>query len=174
MNVLSIDPSSSTTGIAFFQNNELHFCQRVSAKGTSILERMLLILPQVKYYIELYKPEKIAIETPYLGLSKSTSMKMGEIFGMFQSMFLFECGYRPCDILEIHPMTAKKAITVGSFANRSDGKLKTLQIIKELYPDIEIADDNVADAIAVGLAGINMLKEQYEQNRNLQNKKQSN
>ncbi len=158
MKLLSIDPSSTAPGFALFKNEEPQWSLTYELKSKEFLERIEQLILLLISIISEYKPDFIAIESPYLGISRSTSMKMGEIFGVVIAVCIME-GYNRQTIIEIHPMTAKKAAGVASFKNRAEGKEDVIQSMKKMFPDINIVDDNSADALAVGLAGIQKIKE---------------
>lgn len=162
MKVLSFDPSSSVPGIAYFVEDKPQECFSYKLKGDNLLDRMDGLLPLIDVLIHKFEPDYIAVETPYLGISRSTSMKMGQIFGIFCAIFLLN-GYTSNTIIEIHPMTAKKAAGVGHFKDREEGKETVMQKMREKYPTLMIKDDNEADAVAIGLAAI---KEIYERQPN--------
>lgn len=159
--VLSIDPSSSAAGFALFNGETPKWSQTIKPKGAKLLDRMSELIIEIGGLIDSHKPDYIAIETPYLGISKSTSMKMGQIFGMICSILVLR-GYSSKTIIEVHPMEAKKAAGTAHFKNRSEGKILVLDAMRKKYPNIEIIDNNASDALAVGLAGIAKLKEQDE------------
>jgi Holliday junction resolvasome RuvABC endonuclease subunit len=163
MKILSIDPSSSAAGFALFVDEKPVWCKTILLKGDHILERLAHLIPQLEEMLS-DDLDYIAIETPYLGISKSTSMKMGQIFGVFCAVFLMN-GYSSKDIIEIHPMTAKKAAGVGHFDNRQEGKETVKQKMQEMFPKLKIDDDNSSDAVAIGLAAINFIKENYGRER---------
>lgn len=156
--VLAIDPSSSAAGFALFIDEAPEWSITVKPKGAKLLDRMSELIKQIGDLLDDHKPDYIAIETPYLGISKSTSMKMGQIFGMICAIVVLK-GYDSKTIIEIHPMSAKKAAGIPHFKNRSDGKIRVLESMRGKYPKVEIIDDNSADALAVGLAGIEKIKE---------------
>lgn len=154
---LSIDPSSSAAGFALFVNDTPIWCTTIKPKGDNLIDRMAQLLVETGELLDNNKPDYIAIETPYLGLSRSTSMKMGQIFGMFCACIVMH-GYTSSQILQIHPMTAKKAAGVTGKINRDSGKTLVLNAMKEKFPQLQITDDNSSDALAIGLAGIEMLQ----------------
>lgn len=156
MKILSIDPSSSAAGFAYFKDNKPLWCKTIHLKGENILDRLAKLIPQVEDMLGLF-PDYIAIETPYLGISKSTSMKMGQIFGVFCAILLHN-GYASKDIIEIHPMTMKKAAGIGHFNNREESKETVKQKMEQMFPQLTIEDDNSSDALAIGLAALNTLK----------------
>lgn len=157
MKILSVDPSSSAAGFALFEDSKPLWCKTIHLKGENILDRLALLIPQVEEILVEYKPENIAIETPYLGISKSISMKMGEIFGVFCAIFLMN-GYNNNDIIEIHPMTMKKVAGVGHFNNRQESKDTVKQKMEQKFPQLKIEDDNSSDALAIGLAALDVLR----------------
>jgi Holliday junction resolvasome RuvABC endonuclease subunit len=159
MKILSVDPSSSAAGFACFKDDKPLWCKTIHLKGEHLLDRMAVLLPQVDDMID-EDIDYIAIETPYLGISRSTSMKMGQIFGLFCGVFLNN-GYNSTDIIEIHPMTAKKAAGIEHFKNREEGKDTVMKKMQEKFPDLNIEDDNQSDALAIGLAAIEYLKENH-------------
>lgn len=162
MNLLSIDPSSSAPGYAFFEESSPIWCVTNISKYENIIDRMREVLAHFVAILDFRKPDYIAIETPYIGISKSTSMKMGQIFGMYYATFLWK-GYSNSQIIEIHPMTAKKAAGLQHFKNREEAKQTIYKRIKELYPNLDVKDDNSSDAVAVGLAALDVIKERkYE------------
>lgn len=159
MKIFCVDPSSSAAGFACFKDDKPLWTKTIHLKGEKILDRLAILIPQVEDMLE-DDIDYIAIETPYMGISRSTSMKMGQIFGVFCAIFLSN-GYSSKDIIEIHPMTAKKAAGLDHFKNREEGKEGVKQKMERLFPKLEIEDDNASDALAIGLAAINHIKENY-------------
>ena len=159
MNIISIDPSSTAAGFAYFKDDELKFVEVLKQKGSHLVDRMQKMNEYLISVLKKEKPKYIAIETPYLGMNRAVSMKMGQIFGMFIAACT-SLGYSSEYIIEIHPMTAKKAAGLERKAKRAEAKEIVLNNLKEKFPKIEICDDNAADAIAVGLAAINRLREE--------------
>lgn len=157
--VLSIDPSSSAAGFALFFDDAPQWSVTIKPKGAKLVDRMSELILKVGGLIDSHKPDYIAIETPYLGISKSTSMKMGQIFGMICAILVLK-GFTSNNIIEIHPMVAKKAAGTASFHNRSEGKILVLDAMRNKYPTLEIVDDNSGDALAIGLAAVQIIKEQ--------------
>ncbi len=151
--MLAIDPSSSAAGFALFVNNDPIWCQTIKPKGETLIDRMGQLLQKIGELLDDNKPDFIAIETPYLGLSKSTSMKMGQIFGMICAVCVLR-GYSSANIIEIHPMTAKKAAGLDHLHHRDTGKNLVLAAMQEKFSNLDIQDDNSSDALAVGLAAI--------------------
>ena len=159
--MLCIDPSSSAPGFAYFINEKPVQCETVVIKGKDFFGRMKIALIDLKDRLDTFLPDYIAIETPYLGISKATSMKMGQIYGMFCAEWLMNNG-DPQNIIEIHPMTAKMAAGASHFKNREEGKKTVFDTINERYPYLTPVDDNSTDAVAVGLAALIAIKEKYE------------
>lgn len=163
--VLAIDPSSSIAGFALFYDDVPQWCVSIKPKGATLVDRMSELLVYIGGLLEDHKPDYIAIETPYLGISKSTSMKMGQIFGMICAILVLN-KFSSQNIIEIHPMTAKKAAGVLKFKNRAEGKATVLSAMHKSFPNLVIIDDNSSDALAIGLAGINTIKEHNERKSN--------
>jgi Holliday junction resolvasome RuvABC endonuclease subunit len=160
MKVFSIDPSSTTPGFACFDNDVPLWCKTLHIKGDNILDRLASLIPAVQFMLDDEQYDYVCIETPYLGISRSTSMKMGQIFGVFCAVLLMN-DYNSTSIIEVHPMTAKKAAGIGHFDNREIGKATVKQKMHEKFPDLNIEDDNSSDALAIGLAAIIQIKETY-------------
>lgn len=164
MRVLGIDPSSSAPGLALFENGEPIWCKTYHLKGKSIITRVGNFLPLFLNKVLDKNIDYVAIETPYLGVSKSTSMKMGTIYGMFVGA-LFTLGFVPDEnLFEIHPMTAKAAVGASSFKNRDEGKTTVYQVMTEKYPRLEIEDDNSSDALAIAIAAIKEINDRTDTN----------
>lgn len=154
--VLSIDPSSSAAGFAFFIGQIPQWCKTIKPKGGTLIDRMSNLLREAEELIDENKPDYIAIETPYLGFSKSTSLKMGQIFGMFCALCVLK-NYTSQTILEIHAMSAKKAVGAGHVTSRELTKEAVLSATKKLFPFLQIEDDNSSDALAIGIAAIDVI-----------------
>ncbi len=158
MNLIAIDPSSTMIGFAYFENNNLIWAKTIQQKEDNLIDRMKIISKKLVKILNKTNPDYIAIETPYLGVNRAVSMKMGQIFGMLIATCTYK-KYFSKDIIEVHPLTAKKAAGLVTKVKRAEGKTIVLAKLKELFPKIKIIDDNAADAVAVGLAAINKLKE---------------
>lgn len=165
MKLISIDPSSSAAGFAYFANNRLMWAKTIVCKKDNLIDRMIELSFELQRLLNKHKPDYIAIETPYLGLNRAVSMKMGQIYGMFISACVLNTKgtmFVSKDIISIHPMTAKRAAGLITKVKRAEGKKIVLARLNDKFPKIEIADDNSADAIAVGLAAIEQLKKEQK------------
>jgi Holliday junction resolvasome RuvABC endonuclease subunit len=159
--ILAIDPSSSAAGFAFFIGATPQWCKTIKPKGATLLDRMTNLLYEAGGLIDENKPDYIAIELPYLGFSKSTSLKMGQIFGMICALCVLK-SYTSQTILEVHAMSAKKAVGAGNVTSRETSKIAVFDSVKKLFPFLEIEDDNASDALAIGVAALGMLPLQME------------
>lgn len=158
MNLISIDPSSTAAGFAYFKDGELIWAKTIIQKEDNLIDRMKIISKKLRKFIREIRPDYIAIETPYLGMNRAVSMKMGQIFGMLIATCTSR-RYKAEHIIEIHPLTAKKAAGLVAKVKRDEGKRIVLENLNKKFPNVVIKDDNAADAVAVGLAAIDKLKE---------------
>lgn len=165
MRIIAIDPSSTSVGFAVFDDNFPVHCFSYKPKGKTLVERMVFVMSYVEGLIDTFEPDILAIETPYLGRNRSTAMKMGMIFGMICGA-IAKKGYPEEQVIQIHPMTAKKAAGQIKVRKRGESKQIVMDAMKKEFPHLSIDNDDASDALAVGLAATEKIKERDEREPN--------
>lgn len=89
--------------------------------------------------LDKYKPDLCGYEMPHFRGGFATELCVG-----FATRIQEECAVRDVDCTNIHSATLKKHIT----GNGKAGKEDVIVAVKKKYPDVNIVDDNHADALA--------------------------
>ncbi len=144
--VLGIDPSLNCTGWAVFVNGKLKRTGNLPL--TKLKNRQLkhqAILAEVLRLIEKYKPETIGIEEERVFRSTSATV-IAEVIGIMKGVIYMENTKRevPLRIIDVNVMSGRKMFGVST---RDPDEI--VGIVRKAFPDVEIIDDNAADAVVV-------------------------
>lgn len=156
--IISIDPSLSNTGIAILDNGILQNCYNIKTKKPKFdyLDiRFQLIAEAFSKILTITNPEVLVIESQYLGCNVHTMAKVIEVKGILKGIYAAYCLQKNlnCQMLDIHPLTAKTAIGVSKKLKREESKLAVREAVCRMFPSFNTFDENVIDAIAIGVAG---------------------
>lgn len=144
MRILSIDSGIEKTGIALFENRNLVFSALIKTKKTSSPEsRLKDIYNNLKKIIEKYNPDKIIIEKLFFFKNHKTAISVSQA----QGVILLLASQKNIKIHFITPLQIKQALTGFGRADK-----KSIQKILKLEFGISINQDDIADAVACGLA----------------------
>lgn len=159
MKLLALDQGSDVTGAAYFDAGRLLSLDRFKATGPDWLAHMEAIASQLRQAARgrSWKPDVVAIEDVMLGMNANSLAVMGETRGYLKhEARTIWPGVR---ILDIHPSTS--AAIGGGGRYSEDRKAATVQFALDLMarhgiekPAGLLFDENVADAISVGVAAI--------------------
>jgi len=152
-NLISMDTSSNSTGVAIFIDGKLsrHFLIDLkSIKNTE--ERITEMIKQIYRVIEDENPDIVTTEltvvTRNAQAQRNLTMILGAIYGKCIEKNIWYHSYRPTEWRSLID-TDKKP----KGRKREDYKEWSINIVKEKY-DIE-ANDDVCDAILIGRAYVN-------------------
>lgn len=158
MKIMGIDASSKCTGISFFANNKLKTYKKIDLKKIKNTdERLRLMLLGVIEIIKSNKPEVIYFEDVWMGNNPSTSQLLAQLLGGIWGY----CIMHNIRFERIKPSAWRKTLGFkGGRLKREELKLLSIDYVKKEF-NIE-ADDDEADAICIGNAGILLEYERTE------------
>ncbi len=153
MITISIDPGYERIGIAILKKEkgskeELLFseCFKTSP-SMKLYERIFLVGKEVARIIEIYKPERFAIESVFHTNNTKTVLGVSEARGVL----LFVASTYNLTISEYTPPQIKNAVTGYGKATKDQVYLMVKKLI-ELPPHVK--QDDEIDAIAIGLTDL--------------------
>ncbi len=152
MKIIGIDPGYDRLGIAVIEKLPkqkeciLYSDCFTTSQKDPIYDRFLALGKEVGRILDLYKPDRLTIETLFITKNQKTAMRVSEARGII----IYEATLRGIPISEYGPMEIKMAIT-------GDGKSDKTSIFKMLKMLIQLPNkkslDDEYDAIAVALTG---------------------
>ena len=175
--ILSIDPGTYHTGIAIMDLDYLgkiniRFVETIDSEHLSLtmgdvihihgdrFARILAITRQITHLMELYKPNVIVSESPYMGRFPTAYGALMEVLAMIR-LTIYQCN-PSMEFLTIEPSVVKQAFNVkGTSGNKQlmyEGLLK-LNLDFDTYLHWQNFDEHSIDAIAVGYAHCKRLNE---------------
>ena len=150
MKIIAIDPGYEKVGVAVLEKRDdkreevlYSDCLRTSPKMRHS-ERVSSIGGEIKKIIDIYKPEKMAIESLFFSTNQKTVMLVSEARGAI----IYEGSKNGLEIIEFTPLQVKIAVTGYG---RSEKKQVISMVEKLVSINKKIKHDDEYDAIAVGL-----------------------
>jgi Holliday junction resolvasome RuvABC endonuclease subunit len=151
MKVLSIDASTKSTGIAYFNGQNLEAYECFTASSTDLIKRIKKITNLINKFIQKYEVEKIILEEvrPENGLQ---NIKTHRVLMWLQAAiaFIVHDNYPKIEIEYIYPSEWRAAcnIRTGRGIKRKELKTADINFVKDKF-GIE-ANDDICDAIGIG------------------------
>ena len=144
--ILGIDPGLKNTGwgvINSFKNKESYLSHGVIKTNSSdnLGKRLLSIYKGVVQLTEEFKPSFISVEKIFSNINPESTLKLGKARGI---IFLVAAMYK-IQITEYSPNSVKRNLVGYGHAS----KFQIIEMIKRLYPEVGLIEDNAADALAV-------------------------
>ncbi|MCK4805975.1 MAG: crossover junction endodeoxyribonuclease RuvC [Candidatus Pacebacteria bacterium] len=158
MIILGIDPGTTRTGWAFLRVGRQNIkpidygCLEISKESQG--ERLEIIAKDLNSLIKKYKPSIVAIEKIFFFKNAKTVMSISEARGVI--LLIAQKNHLKC--IELTPLEIKQNLIGYGRANKKDVQ-KTIQCFFSL--ETIPKPDDIADALAVALAGINKLGIKY-------------
>lgn len=150
MKIIAIDPGYEKVGVAVLEKKDgkreevlYSNCLRTSSKMRHS-DRVASIGIEIKKIIDVYKPEKMAIENLFFSTNQKTVMLVSEARGAI----IYEGSRSGLEIMEFTPLQVKIAVTGYG---RSEKKQVISMVEKLVLVNKKIKYDDEYDAIAVGL-----------------------
>ena len=150
MKIIAIDPGYEKVGVAVLEKKDgkkeevlYSDCLRTSPKMRHN-DRVSSIGSEIKKIIDIYKPEKMAIESLFFSTNQKTVMLVSEARGAI----IYEGSKNGLEIIEFTPLQVKIAVTGYG---RSEKKQVISMVEKLVSINKKIKHDDEYDAIAVGL-----------------------
>ena len=162
--LIAVDPSLTATGIVIFQGARIldHVVIKTTPRRTHT-ERLAFIGASLSAFLADYPSRLMAIETQYISMRTQSALKVVEVRGLIEGLFLENCrrSSLPPLILEVAPSSARKHLGIKGRLKRKEGKIAIKLAVQKLYPDLEASQD-VYDAVGVGIAGYAQYREQLK------------
>jgi Holliday junction resolvasome RuvABC endonuclease subunit len=158
MKVLSIDASTKSTGIAYFNGQNLEAYECFTASSTDLIKRIKKITNLLNDFMQEHEVEKIILEEvrPENGLQ---NIKTHRALMWLQAAiaFMVHDNYPKVEIEYVYPSEWRAAcgIRTGRGVKRETLKSADIKFVEEAY-GVKVNDD-VADSIGIGHAYINKL-----------------
>ena len=156
MRILGIDTSLRSTGFGVVESRG----ESVSAVDCGIIKNksslthsqcLLRIAGGLEQLIYEYKPDEIAIESPFYHKSAKTAV----ILGMAKGAVLTACAKADLPIYEYAPKKAKKSVVGTGDASKQQVAVMMSSI---LNVDITFINDDATDALALAVCHLNARK----------------
>ena len=154
MNILSIDPSTKSTGVAIFEDGQLKYYKCITASSSNLFTRIEKMQTELDKILKENKIDKVYMEDV---LPEDVKNKR-KIFKAL--MYLQGAICKTLDKYDLDPeflfpseWRAQCGIKTGRGVLRESLKPKDIAFIKEKY-NIDVNDD-IADAICIGYVGSN-------------------
>lgn len=167
MNILSLDLSTKSSGWAYFENGELkdHGC--ITSASTDLIKRIYKMRDELAAILDQYPIDKIVVEEvrPEGGFGVgSTQTHRALMWLQAATAFLLHDNYPQIEIDYIYPSSwrAKLGIKNGRGVKRTSLKEADIAFVKNKY-NIDVNDD-IADAICIGLAAYSNANDSNEIN----------
>ena len=143
---MGVDPGLKNTGwglIECMQNKEMYISHGViKTKNTKHLGfRLNLIYEGLINIIEKFQPNHIAVEKIFSNTNPQSTLKLGKARGI---VFLV-AAQKEIEVSEYSPNTVKKNLVGYGHAS----KFQMIEMINRIYSELNIEDDDSADALAV-------------------------
>jgi len=155
MIVLGIDPGTTRIGWALLRANKTNIkpiaygCWETSKETQG--QRLIKIAKNLNSLIKKHQPSIVAIEKVFFFKNAKTVMSISEAIGVI--IFTIEKNRLP--YIELTPLEIKSNLIGYGRADKEDVQ-KTIQCFFSLK--IMPKPDDIADALAIALAGINKIK----------------
>lgn len=147
--LIALDESTTCTGYAVFDDDELIEHGIFSFKSKDVLERVSLIMEEIEELIKTYKPDNMVIEDVQITMNAATAKSL---LGL---QFMIEVyAHRNNISCETYRTTKWRKILGLSNSRSLDRKAKkqeTIDYVKDKYR-IDVLKDDESDAVAIGTA----------------------
>ena len=145
MVVLSIDPSTTSTGWCIYDTDQEEFLEYGCIKPTSrdVIVRIIAIDNRIREIIRLWKPEIVLVEE----LSVTRNGSSTKVLAGLQVVIQMACERARIICVPVRPTQWRKVVGIKG-KNRKEQKAEAIQYIKRRYR--EIVNEDEADAICIG------------------------
>ena len=157
MILLAVDPSVRCTGYAVFKDGKVIRVGRIKPKSDGD-DRYWEISNAIAEILDQYSFDALAIESQFVARVSRSTLVLPEVKGIIKGTFFVKNQHGV--VADITPMEAKKAIGISKITKKDRKAYKEAAVAKvtELFSFDEKINDDVADAIAIGVAFIKKLK----------------
>lgn len=153
--ILGLDPSLQATGRAILEvNGHEETTGAVGVfqpRGADLDAKLLAAFEWMTEVIEQFKPDVVAIETPFFKLNANTLATLAALGAVYR-LAATRAGLR---VIEVPP--AKRCLAVGMPGNAD--KPQVCAAVNAIY-SLDLTDYNISDAVAVAAAGALQIREE--------------
>lgn len=156
MNLIAIDASTKSTGIAIYKHNKLEYIDCVTASSTDLFSRIKVMVDNIKQLLSKN------LDIAYLVLEQVRQDNFVNIKTYKALMYLQGCiammvhqNFKHITVDFMYPSQWRKVCKIkqGRGVQRQAQKLNDINWVKENF-NLDVNDD-IADAIGIGFAYIN-------------------
>ena len=146
--IMGIDPGLKVTGwgvIKKLRAKDIYISHGfISTKSSDSLgQRLNQIFREINDQVRIFNPNSIAIEKIFANKNPESTLKLGKA----RAMIFLAAAREKLEISEYSPNTIKKNLVGYGHAN----KIQILQMIKRIFPNILINNEDAGDALAVAI-----------------------
>lgn len=153
MNIVSIDASTKSSGIALFSNDKLITYDNFTSGSADLIKRITHMINKLDEFLLTYPVDKIILEEVHPE-DKLTNLKTHKALMYLQAaiVFLIHDRYPKIQIEYIYPSEWRKlcGIKTGRNTYRQSLKEQDITFVKNNF-NLDVNDD-IADAICIGYA----------------------
>jgi crossover junction endodeoxyribonuclease RuvC len=156
LTVVGIDPGIANLGIGAIrqEGSKTHLlnCQliRTHAKEEASL-RLLKIYTEVKSFMQVHKPQALALESQYFHQQKEVAFKVGQAVGVC----LLAAGELNIPVFEYGPLQVKQSLVGTGRADKTQIMFMVRALLNLTKP---LESHHVADALALALTHLSSYK----------------
>ena len=145
---MGIDPGLKVTGwgvIKKLRAKDIYISHGfISTKSSDSLgQRLNQIFEEINDQLRIFNPNSMAIEKIFANKNPESTLKLGKA----RAMIFLAAAREKLEISEYSPNTIKKNLVGYGHAN----KIQILQMIKRIFPNILIDNEDAGDALAVAI-----------------------
>ncbi len=145
---MGIDPGLKVTGwgvIKKLRAKDIYISHGfISTKSSDSLgQRLNQIFEEINDQLRIFNPNSMAIEKIFANKNPESTLKLGKA----RAMIFLAAAREKLEISEYSPNTIKKNLVGYGHAN----KIQILQMIKRIFPNILINNEDAGDALAVAI-----------------------
>lgn len=149
--LISLDESTTCTGYAVFNNEELIEHGTFSFKSKDVLERVSLIMEEIENLIKTYSPDNMIIEDVQITMNAATAKSLLGL--QFMIEIYAHRNNIPCETIRTTKWRKILGLSNSRTLDRKAKKQETIDYVKNKY-GIDVLRDDESDAIAIGTAFI--------------------
>ncbi len=159
MNLMSIDASTKSCGVAIYENNVLTYYDCLTASSTDLIKRIQKITKELKEILEESKIDMIVLEEvrPQIGQYGVGNIQTHRALMWLQASiaFMVHDQFSNIKIEYVYPSEWRKVLDIkqGAGVKREILKAEDIQWVKNKF-NITVNDD-IADAIGIGYSYLN-------------------
>ena len=162
MNILAIDASTKSSGLALFEGTKLKTYTCITASSTDLIKRIQKVIKELNTFLTENKVDKIILEEVIQDSSKNIKTYKALMYLQAGITFLLHENFPHIEVEYVYPSEwrASCGIRNGRGIKRESLKEEDINFVKQNY-GITVNDD-VADAIGIGHAYVNKLDNKFD------------